>query len=391
MNKHPYNPPHARHGWRTPSRLVSQASPGNPKGTRQITINFDPDKLGWRPFFQEQITPDEVAGGWQPARVCQGKARRCHVWSARGRGTHTLEINLFGEEGLPAVGDWLLLDPKQKKPPRRLERFSALTRQAPGSKFATQVLAANVDTLLIVTACNQEFNVGRIERYLALAAEAQTRPVLVLTKADLAPGADPAPFIDQARTLGEHLQIECIDARDADQLEAIRKLCGPGQTVAALGSSGVGKSTLVNGLTGLSGEAGQQVGEVRGDDNKGKHTTSSRSLHPLPAGGVLVDLPGIRELQLTEAGDGIDDTFAEITALVADCRFNNCSHTNEPGCAITAALTEGTLDPRRLANYRKLRGEQKIYTATKADRARRDDQRTISKKAQRRLDDEQRE
>jgi len=330
--------------------------------------------------------------------VCQGKARRCHVWSARGRGTHTLEINLFGDEGLPAVGDWLLLDPKRAQPPRRLERFSALTRQAPGSRFATQVLAANVDTLLIVTACNQEFNIGRIERYLALAAEAQTRPVLVLTKADLAPGNAPAPgqapgqgsrrFVEQARTLGEHLQIECIDARDADQLEPIRKLCGPGQTVAALGSSGVGKSTLINGLTGLSGEAGQRVGEVRGDDNKGKHTTSSRSLHLLPAGGVLVDLPGIRELLLTEAGDGIDDTFAEITALIGDCRFTNCGHTNEPGCAIAAALAAGKLDPRRLESYRKLQGEQKVYDEAKADRTKRDGQRSTSKKAPHRLDKE---
>ncbi len=297
-----------------------------------------------------------------------------------------------------------MLDPKQAQRPRRLERFSALTRQAPGSRFATQVLAANVDTLLIVTACNQEFNVGRIERYLALAAEAQTRPVLVLTKADLAPGIATAPgpgpapgnapvqgpqsFIEQARTLGEHLQIECLDARDPHQLEPIRKLCGPGQTVAALGSSGVGKSTLINGLTGLSGEAGQQVGEVRGQDNKGKHTTSSRSLHPLPAGGVLVDLPGIRELQLTEAGDGIDDTFAEITALIADCRFTNCRHTNEPGCAIAAALAAGKLNKRRWENYRKLQGEQKVYDQAKADRTKRDGQRSTSKKTQRRLDKE---
>jgi ribosome biogenesis GTPase / thiamine phosphate phosphatase len=298
----------------------------------------------------------------------------------------------------------LLLDPTRAQPPRRLERFSALTRQAPGSRFATQVLAANVDTLLIVTACNQEFNIERIERYLALAAEAQIRPVLVLTKADLAPGNDPAPapgnapsnapgqgpqiFIEQARTLGEHLQIECLNARDPDQLEPIRKLCGPGQTVAALGSSGVGKSTLINGLTGLSGEAGQPVGEVRGDDNKGKHTTSSRSLHPLPAGGVLVDLPGIRELQLTGAVDGIDDTFAEITALIHDCRFTNCSHTNEPGCAIAAALAAGKLNKRRWENYRKLQGEQKVYGQAKADRTKRDGQRSTSKKTQRRLDKE---
>lgn len=353
-----------------------------PNGTCQTTMIFDPDILGWRSFFQDQITPDEAGGGWQPARVCQGKARRCHVWSARG--THALAINLFGDQGLPAVGDWLLLDPTKAQSPRRLERFSALTRKAPGSRFATQVLAANVDTLLVVTACNQEFNVGRIERYLALAAEAQIRPVLVLTKADL---TDPGIFVQQARTLGEHLQIECLDTRDPDQLEPLRKLCGPGQTVAALGSSGVGKSTLINALTGLSGEAAQPVGEARADDNKGKHTTTSRSLHHLPAGGVLVDLPGIRELQLTEAADGIDDIFTEITTLIADCRFTNCRHTSEPGCAITAALADGKLNPRRWENYLKLQGEQKAYAKSKADLAKRDDKRSTNKMTKRRLDD----
>lgn len=349
---------------------------------------FDAERLGWRPFFAEQITADERRDGWHPARVCRGQARRCHVWS-RG-GTHALAVQLFGEPGLPAVGDWLLLDPTKQHPPRRLERFGALSRQAPGSRFATQVLAANVDTLLVVTSCNQDFNVGRIERYLALAAEAGTRPVLVLTKADL---ADPGPgsYVEQARALDDQLQIETLDARDPDQLAPLRELCGPGQTVAALGSSGVGKSTLVNSLTGRTDAAsgGQATGEVRGDDNKGKHTTTSRSLHPLPDGGVLVDLPGIRELQLADAGAGIDDTFAEVAAFIADCRFSNCTHDREPGCAVTAALAAGQLDPRRWENYRKLQYEQRVYSETKAARDERKNRKTVSKKDQRRMDEDE--
>jgi len=342
--------------------------------------DFDLEQLGWRPFFAEQVTDEEQQNHWHAARVCRGQSRRVHVWSQRG--THALAYALFGAHGLPAVGDWVMLDPEQKQPPRRLERFSALSRQAPGTRFATQVLAANVDTLLIVTACNQDFNVGGIERYLALAAEAKTRPVLVLTKADLAD--NPESYVQQARDLDHQLQIECLDARDSAQLQPLRQLCGPGQTLAALGSSGVGKSTLINALSG----AGQLVGEVRGDDNKGKHTTTSRSLHRLEAGGVLIDLPGIRELQLTGCADGIDDTFAEVAALIADCRFNNCRHDGEPGCAITKALAAGQLDPRRWDNYRKLQGEQQVYSQIKAAQDKRENRKNVSKKTQRRMDDD---
>lgn len=356
---------------------------------------FDAKALGWRAFFKTQVTSSQEADGFHPARVCRVQAKRCQVWSDRpgkAAAAHALPIQVFGPEGLPAVGDWLLLDPQQKHPPHRLDRFSALTRQAPGSRLAVQTLAANVDTLFIVTACNQEFNVGRIERYLALAAEAGTRPVLVLTKADLNAAE---PYRQQARALDKQLQIECLDARDPDQLEPLRKLCGPGQTVAALGSSGVGKSTLINSLTGQSpegsGAVGQAVGEVRGDDNKGKHTTTARSLHRLPAGGVLVDLPGIRELQLTEAAAGLDDTFAEITALIADCKFRNCHHAGEPGCAITRALAAGQLDPRRWESYRKLQGEQTVYVQAKDEQDKREDRKILSKKAIRRLERDERD
>ncbi len=344
---------------------------------------FDASALGWRSFFQDQLTPDDLVADWQPARVCRGQARRCHVLCPAG--IQALAVNLFGDQGLPAVGDWVLLDPQRKQPPRRLERFSALTRQAPGSKFATQTLAANVDTLFIVTACNQDFNLERIERYLALAAEAGCRPVLVLTKPDLAD--DPQSFVDQARTIDADLPIECLDVRDDRQIAPLHALCGPGQTVAALGSSGVGKSTLINTLSG----ADQAVGQVRGDDNKGKHTTTARSLHRLPDGGVLIDLPGIRELQLTEASAGLDDTFAEITAFIPDCKFRNCNHDNQPGCAIQSALADGRIDPRRWENYRKLQGEQIVFTETKTAHHKREDRKILTSKDQRRLEREERD
>lgn len=329
--------------------------------------------LGWRPCLGRQLTDDEVAGGWVPARVCRVQARRCRVWRTDdGPPTsQNLAVALFGEAGLPAVGDWVLVDPAAVGRPRRLERFSALTRRAPGARVADQVLAANVDTLLVVTACNEEFNVGRIERYLALAAGAgettdPIRAVVVLTKADLT--ADAERYAAAARALGEGmpqgLRVEVMDARDPQQVAKLGDLCGPGQTVAALGSSGVGKSTLINAIS----DAQQKTGAVRSDDNKGKHTTTARSLHRLQAGGVIVDLPGIRELQLAEDAGGLDVAFADAAQVAARCRFNNCGHSGEPGCAVAAALADGTLDARRWERYCKLRDEQAAYDLQKARR-----------------------
>ena len=357
----------------------------NAKTPEDLTPDAKRDALGWRASLAEQLSDDERAEGWVPARVCRVQARRCKVWltgpgtetkieagsSAGPPAEQTLAVALFGEAGLPAVGDWVLVDPAAKGRPRRLERFSVLTRRAPGSRVADQVLAANVDTLLVVTACNEEFSVGRIERYLALAAGAgdttqPIRAVVVLTKADLADDAE--RYAESARALGEgmvgELRVEVMDARDPAQVARLTDVCGPGQTVAALGSSGVGKSTLINAIS----DAEQKIGAVRGDDNKGKHTTTSRSLHRLRAGGVIVDLPGIRELQLSEDAGGLDVAFAEAAALAEQCRFRNCGHAGEPGCAVAAALADGTLDARRWESYRKLLAEQAAYEKLKSRR-----------------------
>ena len=210
--------------------------------------------------------------------------------------------------------------PRPSRPRRLLRRSSLFKRRAAGTSRKLQLIAANVDTLFIVTSCNQDFNPARLERYLALASEAGVTPVIVLTKADLA---------DARRTLSA-LRPGCsgraggvVDARSAEASPRLAPWCARGQTVALVGSSGVGKSTLVNTLTGTERIATQGVRE---DDDKGRHTTTGRSLHRLPAGGWLVDTPGMRELQLTDVKAGIDEVFADIVALAPSCRFSDCSH-----------------------------------------------------------------
>ena len=177
--------------------------------------------------------------------------------------------------------------------------------------------------------------------------------------------------MEATQALSDNLRVECLDVRDVEKLKVIEDLCGPGQTVAALGSSGVGKSTLVNGIS----DADQRIGAVRGDDNKGKHTTTSRSLHRLQAGGVIVDLPGIRELQLAECAGGIEEAFAQVTAVAQGCRFRNCGHDGEPGCAVAQALEAGTLESRQWESYRKLQTEQAVYAKQKAEQVKRQNRR----------------
>ena len=319
------------------------------------------ESLGWRSFFASQVDADTAL---IPARVMAVHRGRVEVV---GENFHDV-LALTGKSAALAitVGDWVLIDRDAPRVDRVLDRFGVFKRGAAGTSGTVQLIAANVDTLFIVTSANRDFNIARLERYLAIAYEAGAYPLIVITKADTVESIE--PYVARARALGKDLPVESMDARESDQVERLRPWCGPGQTVALLGSSGVGKSTLVNTLTGSS----QDTRAVREDDQRGRHTTTLRSMHRLPQGGWLVDTPGMRELRLVDSGDAIEDVFSEIAALAADCRFSDCHHETEPGCAVRAAIDAGTLDSQRLIRFRKLLAEDRRNSETVAERRARD-------------------
>ncbi|KQN30737.1 GTPase [Sphingomonas sp. Leaf34] len=259
----------------------------------------------------------------------------------------------------PTVGDWLLVDDATLLPVRVLPRMNLFKRRSPGDPRRDQMIAANVDTVFVVASCNQDFSVARLERYLVLAREVGVTPVVILTKADLTD--TPELFVTAARALEPGLRVETVNGRDPGDVVRLAAYCGPGRTVAFLGSSGVGKSTLVNSLRGSDSIATQAI---RAHDGTGRHTTTVREMHRLPQGGWLLDTPGMRELQLSDAAAGIAEVFDDFALAAQDCRFSDCSHGVEPGCAVRAGIDSGALTAERFDRWRRLAVEEK----TNADR-----------------------
>ncbi|MDD7910854.1 ribosome small subunit-dependent GTPase A [Pseudovibrio exalbescens] len=309
--------------------------------------------LGWQPFFAQQTSVEEMETS-PPVRVTA--VHRSGV-DVKGEGI---------EEHLPvvpnvAVGDWLMLNKAYPPHSRILERKSLFKRKAPGRGWDIQLIAANVDTVFVVTSCNQDFNRARLERFVALATDSDAQAVLVLTKADLCDA--PQTFVDEARLLGSPVVL--LDARGPDVLEKLGDWLKPGQTLAFLGSSGVGKSTLVNAISGHEIAATR---DIREDDSKGRHTTTHRQLHILPAGFCLMDTPGMREIQLADVQEGLSEVFSDIEELVGQCRFSDCQHKSEPGCAVRPAIEGGVIEQERYDRWQKLVQEERSNSEVLAQR-----------------------
>jgi ribosome biogenesis GTPase / thiamine phosphate phosphatase len=315
--------------------------------------------LGWQNFFAQQISIDEMTAT-PPVRVTE---------------VHRSGLRVLGDgidmmvppRADATVGDWLLLDRTLPSASRLLERKSLIKRRAAGHDRSVQLIAANIDTAFIVTSCNLDFNVARLERYVALAFDAGVTPVILLTKPDLCD--DTAPYVADAEAISADVAVLTLNAKSDEPVLKLAPWCKPGQTIAFLGSSGVGKSTLTNALS-VSEVAATQA--IREDDAKGRHTTSHRQLHILPNGCAVLDTPGVRELQLTDAEEGVAEVFSDLDALSLECRFSNCKHTTEPGCAVLAALERGDVDAARLGRWRKLVAEDQHNTASLAQRRSKD-------------------
>lgn len=306
--------------------------------------------LGWSQFFADQVDTSEA--GLAPSRIATVHRGRLTAFGRGGEIRPALPAHT--NTGDFAVGDWVLADAHTHLLHRRLTRRTLLERRTDGSE-APQLTAANVDTLFIVTSCNADFSPARLERYLALANDAGIEPVIVLTKADTV--ADPRDYQAQAAALQRGLGVVTLNARAAEAATALARWCGIGQTVALVGSSGVGKSTLLNTMAGPGQALPQQTGGIREHDAKGRHTTTSRSLHAIAGGAWVIDTPGMRTLHVNDVAYGIETLFAEITELAPLCKFRDCTHVHEPGCAVQAAVAAGALDPERITRWRKLSAE----------------------------------
>lgn len=313
---------------------------------------------GWSDRLQNAFAP-HAAQGLVAARIIVQQRGGYRLITDTGeidaRASGAL-MKATAEAGRPAAGDWVAVEPRPGETTALvrhvLPRSTAFVRKASGPRGGAQVVAANVDVAFLVTSLNADLNLRRLERYLATTYESGAQPVIVLTKADLAPDADERAAGVQAIAFGAPVLV--VSARTGQGMDAFADHLAAGRTAVLLGTSGAGKSTLVNAL---AGQARMAVGLIREDDARGRHTTTHRELVLLPSGGLILDTPGMRELGLWDAEAGLSTAFEDVEALARQCRFTDCGHTTEPGCAIRAALEAGDLPEIRLQAYEKLQAE----------------------------------
>lgn len=325
------------------------------------------DLLGWSHELALSFAPF-AAQGLQTGRVARQHKQAYILYTAWGemsaQVSGKLRHQVSSAEDIPCVGDWVVIQSKEKQTAiihHILPRRTQFARKVAGTTTDVQLVATNLDSVFLICGLDHDFNLRRIERYLVMIWESGARPVIVLNKVDLCEQLD--QYLQDLEAIALGVPVIQISALHNQGLDALAPYLQPGQTVALLGSSGVGKSTLTNQLI---GEEIQAVQSVRADDSRGRHTTTSRQLICLPSGAVFIDTPGMRELQLWTTTSGVSTTFADIETLAMQCRFRDCQHQQEPGCAVQAALADGQLDVQRLHSYQKLQREE-AYLHRKQD------------------------
>lgn len=319
---------------------------------------------GWNANLNADFSTFAVKG-YQPARVISEQKGLYRVITDRGeilaRVSGKLRFQATGREDFPAVGDWVAVSwcegEERAAIHGLLPRFSKFARKAAGLETAEQIVAANVDTVFLINALNHDLNLRRIERYLTLAWDSGANPVIVLSKADLCD--EVAQQVSEVEQIALGVPVHIISSLTGAGLDDLNCYLQPGKTVAMLGSSGAGKSTLLNCLY---GQERQKVQTIRAGDDRGRHTTTTRELVELPQGGLLIDTPGMRELQLWGNDSSLQDSFNDVDSLARQCRFSDCCHEQEPGCAVREALQSGTLSKDRFHSYLKLKKELAYFS-----------------------------
>lgn len=340
---------------------------------------------GWNTVHEanwEQLSTDTKIQKCVPGRVTLEHKRMFRVITSEGEWlsvcSGAMKHEAEDRRDFPAVGDWVAVE---KMPGEArgiihaiLPRTSLFSRKAAGSTVVEQIIAVNVDIVFLVMSMNSDFNIRRLERYLVAAYDSGAHPVVVLTKKDLCDA--PSDYIEQAKSITFGTDVYAVNNVTGEGIEALIDLLKDGKTAALLGSSGVGKSSLTNAIC---GSERMSVQGIRADDDKGRHTTTHRELVSIPSGGVLIDTPGMREFQLWDQHETLDGSFKDIESLAAACKFNDCQHTTEPGCAVQHALATGALPTDRFDSYLKLQKEL-AFLERKMDRAAQSDERNKWKK-----------